>query len=576
MSDLPSGWMWQGLQPQIKIYDWEGNLAYTYEHSQISASPTQDFGLFAWDVSQGIGTNFGKCSLGIIDHENLLTDLTSSRRPTSIRNEYTVEIALGKSVATLGTKRFVGRIQEGSISRLPKQQYITLFATGLGTLLPLRHTKIAFEQTKDSTDPLAFDDTDSNAKASELVKDIIEDSENYLTPQESLIPFGTAGIEDIDVKIANFDKRPATPMDVAINELNNMSGADWGIDYSTNDVWMRYPGSASSGFLITNDLSSTLTQNWDPDKIGVIVKRARSYTDSTVGYATPFMFGMGALDPVSDIDNSLSDAAQDLSAAYVAVEYTANQDNVWIFAPWLDTTGTPSKDLIVSLIASDINGVPDPTNVAQTRVISKERLQAITGTGQYLQIEFDRVAVAPKTKMFFYFEKYGDATNFVDLDYQASGAASEIWTSSDGTTWNDPFSGGFGKLTADAKMRVYSAKAIQINYVNTALAKKFGNVTYPKELVMPTPNIHKNLVIDMFSGISQVRSRQNRLYDPITIYPPTDPIPLGKTVRYVDRYNGLDVNVDVQSYSLSGNVNTLENNGANRMTLDIREAFAGV
>jgi hypothetical protein len=572
MGSLPATWKPQGLQPKIVIKDWDDTVAYTYEHPQIAGSPTQDFDLYGWSLNQGIGTQFGNLILNIHDHDNQLVDLTSSAQPSSIKNEYTVEVSLGKNSTDLNLW-FVGRIREGGITRLPQQRFLDLFATGLGTLLADRNTRINHQQLRESGDPLALDSTDTDAKVSEIAKRMISDSENYLNSSIAVLPFTTTGVADIDVKLANFDKRPATPVSNAFTELANSAGAIWGVDYSSNDLWMRYAGSESSDILITNDLTSSLTTNWDVDKLCFSLSRARKYTDSTVGYAYAYLHAIGALHPVADVDQTSSNATLDLSSNYHAIEFTPDQDNVWIIAPYLQKTGTPSESLHVCLIGSTLTGDPAPDTLIQRRIIRPEELQDIPGSGKYFMLEFNNINIAPKTKLFIYFEKYGDAVNNIDLDYQTG--SGEYWTSSNGTTWNDPPVGPLGKLVGAAKMRIYGAKKTQISYENVSLSKLFGNQTYPKETVIPMDGIHQDTAIDILTSVSNTRSRQRRIYDSIKISPPTDPLELGKTVRYIDGFgsSNFDITADITSYSMTANIYDLKSNGVHEITVNIEEPF---
>ena len=80
--------------------------------------------------------------------------------------------------------------------------------------------------------------------------------------------------------------------------------------------------------------------------------------------------------------------------------------------------------------------------------------------------------------------------------------------------------------------------------------------------------------IDTAIGISAKRSRQKRIYDPIVISPPKDPISLGKTVRCVDRFNGLDISADITSYSMAVNAYNLNGSGVHEMTVTIEEPFS--
>jgi hypothetical protein len=481
-------------------------------------------------------------------------------------------VELGKDSSNLNTW-FKGRVREGGITRQTKQQTITLYATGFGSLLTERNTVIHHQQTRDSSDPLLIDSTDNDAKVSEIAKSIIDDTETYLNPELPVVPFSVTGIDDIDVKLVNFDKRPGTTISQSLVELSNAASATWGVDYANDDIWMRYAGSSSSGILITNDLTSDLTSNWDADKIGILLNRGRRYVDSTIGYGYAHFHALGALHPSTQFSGTTSpDATLQLDTAYHAIAFTPTQDNVWLIAPYLVRTGTLTENMHVCLITSDDSGNPDPTVILQRRSISKEELNDVptSPSGQYVIVEFDRVQVTPKSKLFVYFEQFGDASNSIDINYETG--SGEYWTSSDGVTWTDPPD----KKVGLAQMRIYSAKKIQVDYENVTLSKLYGNSLYPKETMLPLDGYHEDTVRDMLISISNSRSRQRRMYDPIVIRPPTDPIELGKTVRYIDAFDdvkGLDVTADIVSYSMQATAYELNNDGVHEMTINIEEPF---
>lgn len=560
-----------GLHPIIKIYDWENTLVYKYEHPTVKAGAVQEFELYRWDLKQGINNLFGSMNLSIHDHENVLTDQTSSSVPSKLMPEYRLTCELGKNAAGL-SKWFEGRLKVSGIRRGQKQQHLEVYCEGMGTHMNDRYTKIEFQQAREAVDALTLDGTDTSAKVSEIAKKMLTDASTYLHPNLPVLPFTVNGIVDRDIKISNFVKLPFEKISTALTELANYGGCIFGVDYSDMDVWMRPYGSKSSGMLFTNDHDSLKTTSWNPDKIGILKRGSRLASDSSISRGFGYINAYGALFPKADMDNTASNAALDLSAKHTAIEFTPTQDNIWIVFPFLARNGTPVDDLHICLIGADGLGKPATDTIHQRHVIPKETLNA-AGSGKYVNVELQLIGVVPGTKLFIYFEKYPDATNNIELDYQTG--SGEYWTSDDGTTWNDPASGAplTGKLVGTAKMRIYSGKKTIVEYENTVLSKKMGNPLYPKELNIPVNDMHVDSVLDPLVALSSIKSRPARFYEPIEIYAPVDPIPLGQTVNLVDRFNKMNVTAEITSYSLGADAYS-NVNGAQTITVEIQEVLA--
>lgn len=562
-----------GLQPEVKIYDVNDTLLYTWQSSQIESTPTQDFDLYGWTLHGGINTDFGSLSLNIHDIQNLLTDLTSPRRPSKIQGEYRIDFFLGKDSAGM-QKWFQGKIRDSNISRLPGRQEIGIFAVGWGTVLSDRLTIIKHFQKKDETidDGITLDENDNDAKISEIAKRIMNNQENNPIPTLSHHEITTNGIEEISIKLADFKKHYQS-ISSSINELANSANAIWGIDYSgiggTPDMWMRYRSSAESGILLTNNLDEALTQGWNPGNLTFLLKSPSGFADSTVDYGYSVLYGIGPYHDTLDHDKSTANASFDLSAYHHSFAIIPAKDNLSKISLYLKKVNTPSKDLKVEIIGTNANGKPNPTDLRIRRIIRKETLQAIKTGGQYIEVSLGvkPITVQTNQKIFIFIPKYEDSANCIKLDYQTG--SGEYWNSSNGTTWNDPPVGSIGKFTGEARIRTYSSKEVVMKFVNLSAFSNYGI----RELPIPLSNVNDVTAIDILAGVSESVSKHRRVYKPLTMTVPSNPIPLGKKIRLKDKFNGLDVFADIIGYDISANAYDLQTNGAHTMQVNLEEVF---
>ena len=107
---IPPGYNPDGLQPIIKIMDIAGNVVYSYD----SFTRIGDFLLEYWSIDAGISLEHGSAFVVIRDNDNALIDMTDPRRPSKIKQGYSIEIWLGKSADDIELW-FAGPIQDRQV-----------------------------------------------------------------------------------------------------------------------------------------------------------------------------------------------------------------------------------------------------------------------------------------------------------------------------------------------------------------------------------------------------------------------------------------------------------------------------
>ena len=378
-----------GMVPKIIIKNTKtGATIYTFESKQIkSGAPTQDFKLVNWHLGAGVGSNHGTFECIIDDVDNVLTDSTSTRAKSLIKNQWKVEVYLGKRPASLNLW-FTSFIHGVRLMRAgTNSQQFRLFAIGNGIRNHDRLINAEFYQAKDS-DGIDLDSTDTNAKISEIIKKLIQNEEFYAYPALGTEGFTVTGVEDIDVKMPNFIKRYQS-LGLSIQELANIAGCHFGVDQK-GDVYLRYRGSKSSGFLVTNDLDSLEWQNWDNDKKMILKNAPNWLEDGTIESGIPFLYGVGPDHVTLDYEQTSSNALLNLSASYVAVPITPTKDNIIKIAPYISKNLTPTKNLEVCIIGDDGAGNPNPDDIRIKKIVSAEELVDQLGSAKYFEIAFEK------------------------------------------------------------------------------------------------------------------------------------------------------------------------------------------
>ena len=528
-----------GLVPKIVIKNFKtGATIYTYEAKQLGS--TQDFTLEGWALKGGVNSSHGIFTALIDDHDNAFTDSTSARAKSTIKNQWQVEVSLGKRSSSLSLWfksiiHGVRLIRDGT-----NQQKFRLFCIGNSIRNHDRLINAEFYQAKESngTD---LDSTDTEAKVSEIFKKLIENDEFYAYSELGVEGFTTTNVDDIDVKLANFIKRYET-LGSALEELANIANCWYGIDQN-GVAYLRYKGQTPSGFLASNDLDGLEYKNWDNSKKSILRNAPSWWEDGTIDAGYPFLYGFGVENITKDQEQTSANASFDISSAWLAVPFTPEKDNIIKIAPFLSKTGTPTQRLHVCIVGDNGSGAPNPDDIRLRKEIHQDELVNRLGSATYYEISFEKVRVEPNQPLYILFEQYADAVNPINIDYDNT--TGTHFTSATGAA------GSFSSNTGAMKFRTYHARSMVMILENTESRKVFPD---REATVDMTGLIEEELAKVALIGLSDQVGKERRIYSDIMISPPDDPIPLGKMIRIHDKFNGLTIDADVISYEITGGV----------------------
>jgi len=371
---LPTGYTPPNLLPKIVIKDRDGTIQYTYD-----SFGTQDVKLATLGLHVGVGIDHGSLDLLLIDENNVLTDTTIRGRDVLIKPQWTVELDFGNDQPGL-TNWFDGILYDAGLDRpFNNFQTIHLVAFGKGIRFQDRLTQMKRVQAR-AGDGLLFDDTDDAAKGTELMKDLFEDEDHFLHSGLSKeAGFATSGIVDFDGKLADFNKDSIT-ISSAAQEIANRLGMIWGVDAATQEIYMHHRGTKDSGLLITNDHTDVLTTGWDKTKLCLMRNQPTGWRDSTIGTGYSILVGKGVFDDTIQVEQTSANAALNMDLFdQFGFPFTAEAEDVSKVALFLSKVGTPSKPLLISIVAD--NGVPEPDEVIREIEIQPEFLQSKVTTG---------------------------------------------------------------------------------------------------------------------------------------------------------------------------------------------------
>jgi hypothetical protein len=554
------------LSPRIIITDRTGVVKYIYETTVTTTEPNarQDFTLSELKVHSGSNSDHGYAILKIDDRNNDLTDVTNTLRDSKIERQWDIQIYFGKSQPLL-QRWFYGKIFDVDIVRpFTNQQHLILSCVGWGSMLRDRITNIKRFQAK-AADGITLDATDTTVKVSELVKDIIEDTDHQADHGLDNTELGITvnNVQDIDVKLPDLQKSFSTYA-TALSELSTSGNAMWGID-ADRDLFLRDPGSVDSGFLFTNDLEGDTAQNWDSSRIGYLINASQSWRDSSYDGAYSILHGLGSNAVKIDQENSGSEnAIRTSNTSFIGIPFTPSTDNIGKISLRLGKTGTPTSPITISVVginASDSNS-PKMTNLRKSITLDSAKIQSLSTSGGWVELGLqEKINVEPGTPLALVINKYGSVSSNLTMDYRTG--TGTFWTSTDGVDAN------WVSATGLFSVRDYSWKSLQIILENTRAKAKYGT---REKVVQFNSGQEEGSAREALISAGEVLGLERRFYSQVTISPPTLRIPLGQYCRIHDTKTGLSVKANIISTDISMSGKSGETSiGADRVTLGLEE-----
>lgn len=556
---LPTGFNTNGLSPKVLIYNLAETLQYTYESAQLSGAPVQNFKLRALSLHIGKDDDYGNAVLLIDDPNNELTDETT-RKASRIQRQWMIKIYLGKDADNLNLW-FTGKIMDVDVIRPDTNlQQIRLVCTGWGIRMKDRLTNLKRFQDKD-TDGTTLDANDTDARVSELVKDIFTDTDHHPIPNlgtESAIT--TTGVDTIDLKVANTQQDYQTWASV-VSELASQGNAVYYIDQD-RVLNFKQQGGTDSGFLFTNDIDGTQAQNWDVDKLGFLFRQPFDFTDSSVDCAYSILHGYGADIIKKDVEQTSSNATRSAHSSWIAIPIAPTRDTVAKVALSMGKTGTPSsateETADFRIIGDNGSSAPNSDDLRKQTIVQKSRLDTLGASTGWFEIPFENLEVTPREELFLVVKKFGSASHTFVADYQTG--TGTYYTSADGDSWSS--------ATGNFKLRTFAAFPVQVTLEDVTARNKFGirEKAIPFRKVVQEETARRALIM-----ASEVLCKERRTYSRIAVSAPTDRIPIGQSCLIKDSFNSMTINAEISGIDISMQADTTSNIGSNIIYLTLTE-----
>ena len=261
MVQLTTGYDPKPLAPKVIIKDNTGTIRLQYDVAQIAASPVQKFDqngdgiggagdvdIFLTDFkfASGINDDYGSLLLIFRDDNNDLIDTSTKGFPCRINREWEIQFSLGKTSSTIN-RYFYGKIKETIVVRPGTGTCeIQLICVGWGVVLKERVTRLIRNQKK-LANGIDVDDTDTDTRLDELIKDLFNDTDHYVDDNMTQIAnITTTGIcsDCMTTKLANINTTLSTFSQV-ISDLTGIANAIWFVN-PDRDLVIQDPASPDS------------------------------------------------------------------------------------------------------------------------------------------------------------------------------------------------------------------------------------------------------------------------------------------------------------------------------------------
>ena len=552
-----------GLCPEIAISDHAGATRYRWEHPLVFGdAAVQDFALESWDMRAGLDSDAGSATVVIDDPENMMTDRDSASRKLLVRNGWYLEVWLRKPNGGIRQKWFHGIIEHPVLERPGNaRQRVIITAIGWGVRLAHRFGSVSFYQQKEA-DGVTLDTADANAKATEIVRRIVTDTDILVSPGGEPLDITTRGVADLDIRMPDFVRRFQS-LGLMVNEIAQAVGCVYGVT-PDRDLFFHVRGARHTDHLVSNDASDgSLLGTWaDRDRVSMAANQPYRIRESTISSGYSALIGLGALHEEVTASRAAPGAGSPLSLADdtdTSFEFRLGRRSLSKIAIRISRTGECTRSLRVTLVGSDAGSVIDAADIRAVDVITASRLNrelAADGTPSYVEVGFGRepISVSPQADMHVIMQGTADPVRI-----HRSGTGSVQRRAGEAGTWSAVPGGG-------ANYRAYAAETMHVVAQDTTRRAEQGHkeTTYP---LHDFPSEYSAILA--FEGLLGLVGGTRRAYDPITISAPGARPQPGGTLRLVDVFNGLDTAVELIGYRIGSD--DARQQAAHTMTIDVEE-----
>ena len=511
---LPNDFNPEGLSPHIIVYDnnWKKRLEYVHEN--IDEDGVRDFILQSWRISGGVNSDAGNCNIVIEDF--------STEHTLKIKPDWIIQIYLYDTQEQLW---FTGIIHQPGLTRAGYgQQTINVSAYGYSHGLTNRFisvTKAAYE----SANGILSDDT--GIKISELAKFCIHNDAMLIPPAD---PNLTLDVEDIDIKLGSFEKENQSQA-IVLAELANIVGGVYGI---TPELALYFRSlNTNSGKTITNDKLNSY-RNED-----LYIIRNQEYTirDSATKRAYTNLIGLDITIQAAIIpDNGGTDRAN-TSYDYIGFSLDSLPGELEDIQVFLQDREPGDGDLNWKVTNNNWN-----SNEIASGTIPESTLNALGAEGNWVTLGTIPAAENNNSRRLWFDNSH---SSYYILVKDGVGSYKRAFSTD---TWN-------GATTQIGQLRIRSTRETStiLKAQNTTL-KKTHRDSESMEFLSEKPEGETATVL--FEGLLNQAAKIRRIYSPVIVHANGSPPPLGKRMKFIDKFNGLRTNPVLIGYDIEANHTT--------------------
>ena len=521
---LPEGFNSEGLAPHIIIYDSNWKKQLEYIHENIDEDGVRDFTLQSWKISGGVNSDAGSCQIIIEDFD--------AEHTFKIKPNWIIQIYLYSTQEQLW---FTGIVYQPGLARDGYgQQIITLEAYGYANDLTNRFISVTKARYSDA-DGISSDDT--GIKISELAKFVVHNDAMLIPPGD---PNLTTDIEDIDIKLGSFDKENQSQA-IVLAELANIVGGVYGV---TPELVLYFRSlNTHSGKIITNDdLASQ-----DNDSLYIIRNKQYAVQDAATKRAYTNLIGLDITIQAAVLpDNGGTDRA---TTAYSYIGFSLDGfgngelEDIQVFLQDREPNDGDINWKVTGDGWDDSELTSGRITEAKIAALGSEGGWVTLGTIPAALVDSNGV-VTPRRlwldnghSSYYILTKIGVSPNY------------KFYSGSPGS-WNNALRG-----RPAATLRIRSTRESQtiLKAQNTTL-KKTNRDSESMEYLSEKPE--GETATALFEGLLNQAAKIRRIYSPVIVHANGSPPPLGKRMKFVDKFNGINTNPVLIGYDIGADPQT--------------------
>lgn len=344
------------------------------------------------------------------------------------------------------------------------------------------------------------------------------------------MPYRTTDVQDLDIKLFGMKSRLYT-WQFILTRLAGMGAALFGMD-GDRKFYLREPESKDSGFLFSND-ETLLAGHPNQTTTGRLRGSLQSKRSIAKG-GHNILHAVGTASDTLDINDTVEDAAFDLSTEFLAISIKPTVANIRAIALRFRRKGTIPDNLSVRIVGSTASG-PDTKDLRSNIICFAEILNELSDTDfSWAVLDIPRNFTEPNEELFIILNKFGNASNTIEVAYDSAGAEANYEDD------NAAFSSPSAQSNRTYAKRTYPTRSVNLILMNLSSIRKHGPNEKTLEMRdLPSTETQQQVLL----AIAPVLGRKRRTFENVRVSPPSDPLFPGQLITLNDKQTGFSKRV---------------------------------